>query len=83
MLRGRARFGPQGDLQMSEVTITCRLNGPFLVKGPAKLVDAEGNEFNLTGKETYALCRCGHSKNKPFCDGTHKGCEWVAAEKAV
>jgi CDGSH-type Zn-finger protein len=68
---------------MSDVTITCRLNGPFLVTGPAKVVDADGNEFNLNGKETFALCRCGQTKNKPFCDGTHKTCGWVSAEKAT
>jgi CDGSH-type Zn-finger protein len=67
---------------MSEVTIRTRENGPFLVTGPAKLIDADGNVFNLAGKETFALCRCGQSKNRPFCDGTHKTCGFVAAEKA-
>jgi len=67
---------------MSEVTITCRPNGPFLVNGPARVIDTEGREFNLAGKATFALCRCGHSKNRPFCDGTHKTCGWEAAEKA-
>jgi CDGSH iron-sulfur domain-containing protein 3 len=66
---------------MSEVTITCRPNGPFLVTGPAKVIDTEGREYDLAGKEKFALCRCGQSKNRPFCDGTHKTCGWVAEEK--
>ena len=68
---------------MSEVTINCRENGPFLVTGPAKVIDHAGNEFDLTGKETFALCRCGHSENRPFCDGSHKACGFVAAETAT
>ncbi len=53
-----------------EVIIQYRKNGPYIVKGPAKLVDYEGNEYLITG--TVALCRCGGSGNKPFCDGTHR-----------
>ncbi len=49
-------------------------NGPIFVRGgEATLKDADGNEFNLEGKEAIALCRCGASANKPFCDGSHKG----------
>jgi CDGSH-type Zn-finger protein len=44
--------------------------GPFLVKGSVLYTDAEGNEI-VTEKDAVALCRCGASKNKPFCDGTH------------
>jgi CDGSH-type Zn-finger protein len=67
---------------MSEVTITVRKNGPFLVNGPAKLVDADGNAFDLTGKSVYALCRCGQSANRPFCDGAHNKCGFQSAEAA-
>ncbi|MCA9052493.1 MAG: CDGSH iron-sulfur domain-containing protein [Planctomycetaceae bacterium] len=67
---------------MSDVTITCRPNGPFLVSGPAKLVDPSGTAFDLQGKETYALCRCGQSANRPFCDGAHKTCGFVSSESA-
>lgn len=67
---------------MAEVVIEVRPNGPFLVKGPVKLVDAQGNEFDLGGKESFALCRCGHSQNKPFCDGAHKSCGFESAELA-
>lgn len=45
-------------------------NGPLLVKGPVHLVDSEGNEFTIKGRN-IALCRCGASENKPFCDGSH------------
>ncbi len=55
---------------MADVTITPSDNGPYIVKGGAKLLDADGNEFDT--RETIALCRCGQSSNKPFCDGTHK-----------
>ena len=47
-------------------------NGPLLVRGPATVKDGAGKAFNLEGKEQFALCRCGESKNKPFCDGSHK-----------
>ena len=55
---------------MAETTITPLDDGPYLVKGPVKIVDASGNEFPVQGK-TVALCRCGNSSTKPFCDGTH------------
>jgi CDGSH-type Zn-finger protein len=56
---------------MAEQTkITALDNGPYLVKGPVVLLDAEGNEFRAE-RATVALCRCGGSTNKPFCDGTH------------
>ncbi len=68
---------------MSDVEIHVRPNGPFLVSGPAKLVDSEGNAFDLTGKEKYALCRCGASQSRPFCDGAHKGCGFESDEKST
>ncbi len=66
----------------NEVKITVRLNGSLRVEGPIKLVDANGNEWDLTGKPAISLCRCGHSANKPFCDGTHKTIGFQAAELA-
>ncbi|CAB4333161.1 unannotated protein [freshwater metagenome] len=58
---------------MSEETpsITIRPNGSLRVKG-ATLIGADGNV--ITDKDTYSLCRCGHSKDKPFCDGSHREC---------
>jgi CDGSH-type Zn-finger protein len=68
---------------MSEVTIKVRDNGPFLVEGPITVVDAAGNRFFIPAdKPAIALCRCGQSKNKPFCDGSHKSCSFMAAERA-
>jgi CDGSH-type Zn-finger protein len=68
---------------MSEVKITVKPNGPYRVEGPIKLVDANGNEWDLTGKPAISLCRCGASVNKPFCDGTHSKMGFQAAEAAV
>jgi CDGSH-type Zn-finger protein len=71
---------------MAEVKITIRRNGPYRVEVPAgglKLVDADGNEYDLTGKPAFSLCRCGGSVSKPFCDGTHSRIGFQAAEAAV
>lgn len=50
-------------------TITCAPSGPYLVKGLTQLRNSKHED--LPTKETTALCRCGASGNKPFCDGTH------------
>ena len=55
---------------MADTTVIGRPNGPFMVQGPVKLQDAEGNEINVDSDPIF-LCRCGDSSNKPFCDGTH------------
>jgi CDGSH-type Zn-finger protein len=65
-----------------EITITTLDDGPYLVKGPMKILDAEGNEFRVERK-TVALCRCGGSTTKPFCDGTHSKIGFRAAQRAV
>ena len=62
--------------------ITALDNGPYLVRGPVVVADAEGNEYR-TERKTIALCRCGGSKTKPFCDGTHSKVGFRAAERAV
>lgn len=68
---------------MADVVIKMRPNGPLLVEGPFTLLDSHGTPFKLNPeKPAIALCRCGHSKNKPFCDGAHKGCEFVSDEIA-
>jgi CDGSH iron-sulfur domain-containing protein 3 len=65
------------------VIIRCRPNGPFLVEGEFTLLDPNGQPFPLpANKPAISLCRCGESKNKPFCDGSHKGCGFTAAELA-
>jgi CDGSH-type Zn-finger protein len=72
-------------LAMSEpLVIRCRENGPLLIQGAVKIMDHQGNEFVApAGKDTIALCRCGQSKNRPFCDGSHKTCGFQAAELAL
>jgi CDGSH-type Zn-finger protein len=68
---------------MAEQTkITALDNGPYLVRGPVLLLDAEGNEFRAE-RATVALCRCGGSAKKPFCDGTHSKTGCRAAQRAA
>ncbi|MBO8171758.1 MAG: CDGSH iron-sulfur domain-containing protein [Bacillaceae bacterium] len=55
---------------MADVTIKKMDNGPLQVKGEVRLEDGKGNTYDV--KDTFFLCRCGHSANKPFCDGAHK-----------
>lgn len=65
------------------IVIRCRENGPLLIQIPIKIIDHLGNEFAIPlGKENIALCRCGQSKNKPFCDGSHRQCGFQAAQTA-
>lgn len=65
------------------LSIRCREHGPLLVQGAFKITDHLGNEFPLpVGKDVIALCRCGHSKNKPFCDGMHKQANFQAGDIA-
>ena len=56
---------------MADVTIKINDNGPYVVSGDVEIVDPLGKKFSWTGT-AVALCRCGQSSNKPFCDGTHK-----------
>ncbi|PTM53215.1 CDGSH iron-sulfur domain-containing protein [Desmospora activa] len=56
---------------MADVKIQTMDRGPIIVRGDVELVDAEGNSFAT--KKQFALCRCGLSNNKPFCDGNHSG----------
>jgi CDGSH-type Zn-finger protein len=68
---------------MPELIIQCRENGPLVVEGPVKVLDHHGNPFPLsTDKPKIALCRCGHSSQRPFCDGTHKRVGFQAPETA-
>jgi CDGSH-type Zn-finger protein len=69
-------------MMAERTTITALDNGPYLLKGPFLLLDAEGNEFRVE-RATVALCRCGGSTTKPFCDGTHSKAGFRAAERAV
>ena len=55
---------------MTETLITPYRDGPLLIRGEFRIVDQDGNEID-PGRETIALCRCGKSRQRPFCDGTH------------
>lgn len=52
--------------------ITVNNNGSLKVEGDMIVVDPHGNEYNLQGRTVVSFCRCGLSKNKPFCDGAHR-----------
>ena len=55
-----------------ETEVTVSKNGPYTIKGPVTLVDQDGNAWqDLPEGKVVALCRCGASSHKPFCDGTH------------
>ncbi len=80
------------------LTIRCRENGPLVLELPSdeaaltvRVIDHEGGEFRLPGgqgplpegpQRPVALCRCGHSAKKPFCDGSHRSAGFRAAERA-
>lgn len=66
---------------MSEVVIKVRESGPYRITGPITLVDADGTAYELPG-ENVALCRCGGSKTKPFCDASHRENGFCATERA-
>jgi CDGSH-type Zn-finger protein len=61
-------------------TIKIRDNGPYIVEGEFRLTDMSGNEIAV---KKAALCRCGGSTTKPFCDGTHSKIGFQAATAAV
>ena len=58
---------------MATTKITVNNNGSLKVDGDFEVVDREGNIYNLQGRTIVSFCRCGLSKNKPFCDGSHNG----------
>ena len=59
------------------VKITVNNNGPLRVEGEIEVVDPSGAAFGLAGRTVISLCRCGHSANKPFCDGSHRRVEFT------
>ena len=67
-------------IHMSEIFIECRENGPFRVKGVKNIKDEEGNIIPAAG-EHVSLCRCGKSKKKPLCDGSHRTFEFDTKNK--
>jgi len=69
-LRYERRDGGPAEAVPSEVTISVEKNGPIYVRGPVPLVDPSGEVWADAGHR-YALCRCGASSNKPYCDNSH------------
>jgi len=67
---------------VAEVTIQVRADGSYKVTGPVSIVDPEGREFVVPEGRAIALCRCGHSRSKPFCDSSHKQVGFVADDSA-
>jgi CDGSH iron-sulfur domain-containing protein 3 len=65
----------------AEAVIKVRDSGPYRLSGTFVLTDADGNAYPVEG--VVALCRCGESETKPFCDGTHKTNGFVAVERAT
>ena len=70
----------EDDLAGTKVTVFS--NGPLRIEGDFTIVDQDGKEFGLGGRTAVSLCRCGHSANSPFCDGTHKRNNFVSAVEA-
>ena len=74
------REGGERLADMQDVHIKVRESGPYLIKGPVTLLDADANPYTI--EENVVLCRCGGSATKPFCDGTHRTNGFVATERA-
>jgi CDGSH-type Zn-finger protein len=69
-------------------TITPYRDGPYILRGDFRILDQDGNEIDAR-RGTVALCRCGRSRMRPFCDGTHRAVDFradsglVAADRRV
>jgi CDGSH-type Zn-finger protein len=64
------------------VEIKVRDDGPYKVTGPVRIVDADGTAWETDGDRPVALCRCGHSRTKPFCDASHRDAGFSSCERA-
>lgn len=67
---------------MSDVSIVVRPNGPLVVQGRVKVVDVDGRVFVENNDKPIALCRCGHAKTRPLCDGSHRECGFQGDDRA-
>ena len=67
---------------MAVVKITVNNHGSLKVTGNFEICDSQGQLFDLAGRETIGLCRCGYSQNKPFCDGSHRGANFKSQVEA-
>lgn len=64
-------------------TVKAVRNGPLQVKGTFKLLDPDGQEYDLEGQRILLLCRCGKSRNQPFCDSSHRQNGFVTQDQAA
>jgi CDGSH-type Zn-finger protein len=62
---------------MEKVKVKILDKGPVIIEGPIELIDKNGDSQFYREDSKIALCRCGYSENKPFCDGKHKSCPVV------
>lgn len=67
---------------MAATKIVIRNNGFIRVEGDFEIVDEAGKVFDLAGRASIGLCRCGQSANKPFCDGSHAKCAFASVIEA-
>ena len=67
---------------MADVKIEIRENGPIRVTGPIDIVDKDGNAYSIPEGPAVAMCRCGQSSNKPFCDASHRDAGFQAESAA-
>jgi CDGSH-type Zn-finger protein len=67
---------------LAATKITVKNNGSVRLEGDFEVCDQDGNIFDLGGRGSVSLCRCGHSENKPFCDGSHKRIGFQSEVKA-
>ena len=58
---------------MATTKLTINSNGSVKIEGDFEIVDKNGGQYELAGRDIVSICRCGLSQNKPFCDGSHKG----------
>jgi len=66
-----------------QVEIKVRDNGPYKVTGPVRIIDADGGVFEFEEGRPIALCRCGQSQTKPFCDASHKSSDFRSCPRAT
>ena len=67
---------------MANAKVEVRLNGPLRVYGEIEIVDVEGKNYTVPEGQWVSFCRCGQSQKKPFCDNSHRECEFEAESKA-
>ncbi len=61
---------------MPATRITVMNNGSLRIEGDFEIADQEGRVFGLAGRTRVSLCRCGNSQDKPFCDRSHRTCNF-------